>query len=167
MHHDVYSLRGARILKRQDKQLPDLTGPLSFIIPAEAIRDANDVHIITTDRVNNPGGECKQSQDSYVKLIPVQQAQIAKYALASGNKAAILLRYTKEFQTEMNYKMSSVSMWKPKYVSELKRYVKSSSGDGSRDVVILQNDTSHTASTESVMSHMVPNPHRMPAPSHS
>ena len=31
----------------------------------------------------NPGGardgECKQSQDSYVKLIPVQQAQIAKY----------------------------------------------------------------------------------------
>ena len=41
----------------------------------------------------NSGGKCKQSQDSYVKLIPVQQAQIAKYALTSGNKAAILLRY--------------------------------------------------------------------------
>ena len=38
------------------------------------------------------GGEFKQSQDSYVKLIPMQQAQIAKYALTSGNKAAILLR---------------------------------------------------------------------------
>ena len=45
----------------------------------------------------NPGGpsrgrECKQSRDFYVKLIPVQQAQTAKYALASSNKAAILLR---------------------------------------------------------------------------
>ena len=34
-------------MKQQDKQLPDPTGPLSFIIPAEAIRDANDAHIIT------------------------------------------------------------------------------------------------------------------------
>ena len=53
---------------------------------------------------------------AYVKLIPVQQAQIAKYALAIGNKATILLRYMKEFQTEMNYKMSSVSMQNAKYV---------------------------------------------------
>ena len=110
------------------------------------------------------GGESKQSRDFYVKLIPVQQAQIAKYALASGNKVAILLRYTKEFQTEMNYKMSSVSMRKAKYVSELKCYVKSSSGNGSRDVAV-QNDTSHTASIENVTSHMVPDPHRMPGPS--
>ena len=43
-------------------------------------------------------------------LIPVQQAQIAKYALASGNKAAIVLRYMKVFQTKINYNMSSVSM---------------------------------------------------------
>ena len=37
-------------------------------------------------------------------------------------------------------------------MSGLKRYVKSSSGNGSRDVAIavLQNDTSHTASTENV-----------------
>ena len=48
----------------------------------------------------NPIGKCKQSKDSYVKLIPVQQAQVAKYALASDNKTAILLRYMKEFQTE-------------------------------------------------------------------
>ena len=70
------------------------------------------------------GGECKQSRDSYVKLMPVQQAQIAKYALASGNKAAILLRYMKEFQTEIDYKMSSVSMRKAKYVSESKHCFK-------------------------------------------
>ena len=42
-------------MKRQDKQLPDYTGPLSFIIPAEAIRDANDARIITTDRVKKSG----------------------------------------------------------------------------------------------------------------
>ena len=63
--------------------------------------------------------------------------------------------------------MSSVSMQKAKYVSELKRYVKSSSGNGRKDVAVLQNDTSHTASIENVTSHMVPNPHRMPAPSRS
>ena len=49
MHHNAYSSRGARVLKRQDKQFPHPTGPLSFIIPAEAIRDANDAHTITTD----------------------------------------------------------------------------------------------------------------------
>ena len=82
-------------------------------------------------------------------------------------KVAILLRYIKEFQTEINYKMSSVSMQKAKYLSELKHYIKSSSGNGSRDVVVFQNDTSHTASTENFTSHMVPNPHRMLAPSRS
>ena len=71
----------------------------------------------STNLGGSPGGECKQSRDFYVKLIPVQQAhvQIAKYALASGNKAAILLRYTKEIQTEIDYKISSVSMRKAKY----------------------------------------------------
>ena len=45
---------------------------------------------------------------SYVKLIPIQQAQfvsqIAKHVLANGNKTTIL-RYTKEFQTiiKMSY----------------------------------------------------------------
>ena len=98
--------------------------------------------------------------------MPVQKAQIAKYALASSNKAAILLRHTKEFQ-----KMSSVSMPAEhkicNYISELKRYVKSSSGNGSTDVAILQNGTSHTASTENITSHMVPNHHRMPVSSRS
>ena len=80
-----------------------------------------------TESTNLGGRGVVNVQDSYVKLIPVQKALIAKYALASGNKAAILLRYTKEFQTEINYKMSSVSMRKAKYVSELKYYIKSNS----------------------------------------
>ena len=41
-------------------------------------------------------------------------------------------------------------MQKAKYVSELKHYVKSSSGNGSGDVTVLQNNTSHTASTENI-----------------
>ena len=47
-------------------------------------------------------------------------------------------------------------MRKAKYVSELKRYVKSSSGNGSRDVTsgVPQNDTSHTALTKNVTSHV-------------
>ena len=57
-YHDAYSSRGARVLKPQDKQLPDPTGPLSFIIPAEAIQDANNAHNITTDQVNK-SGQCE------------------------------------------------------------------------------------------------------------
>ena len=54
MCHDAYSSKGARVLKQQDKQLPDPTGPLSFIIPAEAIRDANDAHIMTWSGAAGP-----------------------------------------------------------------------------------------------------------------
>ena len=41
----------------------------------------------------------------------MQQAQIAKYALANGNKAAILLRYTKELQTEINEALRKKLQW--------------------------------------------------------
>ena len=54
MCHDAYSSKGARVLKWQDKQLPDPTGPLSFIIPAEAIRNANDANIITWSGAATP-----------------------------------------------------------------------------------------------------------------
>ena len=103
------------------------------------IRTANDAHtpsVSAQSSQQNQGGECKRSRGSHIKLTPVQQAQIAKYALANGNKAAIL-RYTKEFQTQI--KMSSVSTWKAKYISELKRVVKNtcSSGNGRKDIAVL------------------------------
>ena len=105
--------------------------PLSSIIPAEAIRDVNDAHIQSTQV---QGGESKRPRGSYVKLIPVQQAQITKYTLANGNKAAIL-RYTKEFQTVI--KMSSISTWKAKYASEMKRLLKSSGGSAVGEEMLL------------------------------
>ena len=72
----------------------------------------------------------------YVKLIPVQQAHDCKVC----------------FSIDFCLYGSRVLAWYAKYVSGLKRYVKSSSGNGSRDVAIavLQNDTSHTASTKNV-----------------
>ena len=134
-----YFKPGIGVLKQQDNHLPDLNGPLSSIISSEVIRTANDAHTLsvsTQTSQQNQGGECKRSRGSYVKLTPVQQAQIAKYALANGNKAAIV-RYTKEFQTQI--KMSSVSTWKAKYESELKHVVKNtcSSGNGRKDIAVL------------------------------
>ena len=51
-------------MKRQNKKLPDPNGPLSSIIPAEAIRDANDVHTLLSCAQSSQqiqGGECKRS----------------------------------------------------------------------------------------------------------
>ena len=63
------------------------------IIPAEAIRDANDAHGQSAQVQGEVlGGESlvksKRLRDLYVKLTPMQQAQITKYALANGNKVA-------------------------------------------------------------------------------
>ena len=62
----------------------------------------------------------------------------------------------KEFQTEIHMACGKQNML------ELKYLVKSSSGNGSRVVAVLQNHMSHTASTENDTSHMVPNPHCIP-----
>ena len=68
----------------QDKLLPDPNAPLSSTIPAAAVRDDNDAHTQFGQQIQ--GCERKRSRGSYVKLTPDQQAQIAKYALANGNK---------------------------------------------------------------------------------
>ena len=126
-----------------------------------------------TESATNPGGarggECKHITRFLRKVNTCATSTDCKVspqdALASGNTESCYSitedTSTKEFQTKINYKMSSVSMWKASYVSELKRYVKSSSSNGSRDVAVLQKDTSHPAavSTKNVISHMVPNPH--------
>ena len=62
------------------------------IISPEAIRDANDAHGQSTQVQGEvlggeSLGESKRLRDLYVKLTPMQQAQIAKCALANGNKA--------------------------------------------------------------------------------
>ena len=95
-----YFKPGVGASKRQDKPLPDPNayGLLFSTIPSAAIWDVNDAHTWSSEQIQ--GGERKRSWGSYVKLTPVQQAHIAKYTLANGNKVAIL-RYTKEFQAEI------------------------------------------------------------------
>ena len=80
--------------KRQDKPLADPNGPLSSIFPAEGIRDANGAHARSSQQIL--GGERKRSRGFCVKLTPVQQAHIAKYALANGNKARRALSRSNE-----------------------------------------------------------------------
>lgn len=52
-----------------------------------------------------------------MKFTPVQQAQVAKYAVENGNKAAIR-HYNKEFRSDI--KESMISTWKLKYLEELR-----------------------------------------------
>ena len=67
--HCYFKPTAGVVIKRQDRRLPDPNGPLSSIIPAEAIRDANDAH---GQSAQVQGGESKRPQGSYVKLTPVQ-----------------------------------------------------------------------------------------------
>ena len=57
-----------------------------------------------------------------MKFTPVQQAQVAKYAVEIGNKAAIH-HYSKEFRSVI--KECTISTWKSKYLEELRKCHKS------------------------------------------
>ena len=63
-------------MKWQDKQLPDPTGPLSFIIPAEAIRDTNDAHIITWSGAAAPLRAFQSNGLAVPDLLPSQQIRV-------------------------------------------------------------------------------------------
>ena len=101
-----------RYFKPVAKKLPDPDGPLSKSIPPSSIQAANDAYIEAS------GHSQSSKRGSYVRLTGVQQAEISKYALAYGNKAAIS-HYSKRFCVDIP--KSSVSTWKAKYISELNR----------------------------------------------
>ena len=52
-----------------------------------------------------------------MKFTLVQQAQVAKYTVENGNKAAVR-HYSKEFCSDI--KDSMISTWKSKYLEELR-----------------------------------------------
>ena len=106
----MYSLY--RYFKPVAKKLPDPDGPLLKSIPPSSIQAANDAYIEAS------GHSQSSKRGSYVRLTGVQQAEISKYALAYGNKAAIS-HYSKRFCVDIP--KSSVSTWKAKYISELNR----------------------------------------------
>ena len=77
-----------------------------------AIRDANDARGHFTQV---QGGKSKRLRGLYMKLTPVQQAQITKYSLADDNEVAIL-RCTVESQTVIMMSSVSTSLMVPAHV---------------------------------------------------
>ena len=64
-----YFKPGAGVVKWRDEQLPDPNGPLSSIVAAEAIRDANDAHMQLSRAKSSQqlqGGESKRYIDHEV-----------------------------------------------------------------------------------------------------
>ena len=104
-------------------KLPDPNGPLSKKVPLEAIKEANrSVEVATQDTSSDASGSSKEGRGTYMKFTPVQQAQVAKYAVENGNKVAIH-HYSKEFCSDI--KESTTSTWKSKYLEELRKRHKS------------------------------------------
>ena len=54
----------------------------------------------TQDTSSGTSGGAKRGSGTYMKFTPVQQAQVAKYVVENGNKAAIR-HYSKEFCSDI------------------------------------------------------------------
>ena len=91
-------------------KLPDPEEPLSQSMPSVSIKDANEAYLKAAAQSSKCG--------SYVNLTGFQQAQIARYAFAHGNKDAI--RYYTNQYCVPEIAESSVSTWKAKYTEEMK-----------------------------------------------
>ena len=115
-------------------KLPDPNGPLSKEVPSEHIKEANrSIEAATQDTSSGTSGGAKRGRGTYIKFTPVQQAQVAKYAVENGNKAAIC-HYSKEFHSDI--KESMLSTWKSKYLEELRKHHKSEKYAESGEIVI-------------------------------
>ena len=115
------------------KNLPDPEGPLSNEVPSSIIKAANDAVLTVNTSRQSDGVPKLAKRGPYVTLTGVQQAEVARYAVSHGNKAAIS-RYSKEYSVEI--KDSSVSTWKSKYVEEFDRKRKAGEFEGNGDVVV-------------------------------
>jgi len=110
--------------------LPDPEGPLSGVLPSSTIKAANDA-VLAASRQPQPPKSSKRGP--YVTLTGVQQAEVARFALAHGNQAAIH-RYTEEYSSKI--KDSSVSTWKSKYVEEFSRKRDAGEFEENGDIVV-------------------------------
>ena len=106
----------------KSKSLPDPNGPLSSKLKPETIDSANRkvstlLASTGTSSVKDDGSE-QRSRSSYMKFTPEQKAQVARYALESGNKRAIM-KYSKQWSVDL--KESTVRTLKTKYTEELRK----------------------------------------------
>ncbi|SMN02226.1 hypothetical protein SPONN_625 [uncultured Candidatus Thioglobus sp.] len=92
--------------------LPCSKGPLSKVLKEGAIAAANKA---VSEVLDTPESK---PRGSYSKFTPEQQAEIGRYAVLNGNKAAVR-HFSKSLGKEV--KESSASTWKKKYLLETKR----------------------------------------------
>ena len=110
-----------RYFKPLAKNLPDPEVSLSNEVPSSIIKAANDAVLTVNTSRQSDGVPKLAKRGPYVTLTGVQQAEVARYAVSHGNKAAIS-RCSKEYSVEI--KDSSVSTWKSKYVKNLIKSVR-------------------------------------------
>ena len=106
----------------KSKSLPDPNGPLSSKLKPETIDSANRkvsaLLASTGSSSAKDDGSGQRSRSSYMKFTPEQKAQVARYALESGNKRAIV-KYSKQWGVDL--KKSTVRTWKTKYTEGLRK----------------------------------------------
>ena len=106
----------------KSKSLPNPNGPFSSKVKPETIKCANrKVSALLASTGSSSAKEVGSGQrlcGSYMKFTPEHKAQVAKYALESGNKQAIV-RYSKQWGIDL--KESTVRTWKTKYTEGLRK----------------------------------------------
>ena len=97
----------------KSKSLPDPNGPLSSKLKPETIDSANRkvsaLLASTGSSSAKDDGSGQRSRGSYMKFTSEQKAQVARYALESRNKWAIV-KYSKQWGVDL--KESTVRTWK-------------------------------------------------------
>ena len=106
----------------KSKSLPDPNGPLSSKLKPETIDSANRkvsaLLASTGSSSAKDDGSGQRSRGSYMKFIPEQKAQVARYTLESRNKRAIV-KYSKQWGVDL--KESTVRTCKTKYTEGLRK----------------------------------------------
>ena len=106
----------------KSKSLPEPNSPLSSKLKPETIDSANrkvSVLLASTGTSSvKDDGSGRRSHCSYMKFTPEQKAQVARYALESGNKRAIV-KCSKQWGGDL--KERTVKRWMMKYMKGLRK----------------------------------------------
>ena len=84
----------------KSKSLPDPNGPLSSTLEPQAKENANQMISALFASKCSSKHASGSSRGPYMKFTPEQKAQVARYAIESGNKQAIV-RYSKQLGVDI------------------------------------------------------------------
>ena len=104
----------------KSKSFPDPNGPLSSKLKLETIdsakRKVSALLASTSSSSAKDGGSGQHSHSSHMNFTPEQKIQVARYALESGNKSAIV-----DILRSDGLKESTVRTWKTKNTKGLRK----------------------------------------------